>query len=527
MFIRPIHLPIPPGLLNPCQPFIPEQNTTDYLSYVAPRTTGRMSPYVHGRNANGKDADIIVSQALDQMQRDLSVLSAGDTVYLASWMFNPNAKLSIATQKFYTWGELFQALAARGVEIRILMTEFDRATGFHKEIRSYISGLDKLIDGLNPVARRNLQYQVTIQPVTALGRIVGSHHQKFMVIRKSDETIAFCGGIDLAHLRVPADWSNERLAAWHDVHCRLEGLITRQLENEFVMRWNREQGHTFVPSRTDWNGLAILAQGSLKRLDKDPERNGHSLQMHRTVSVNNSQFQPPQRTTRNDIWEAYQKIINCAERYLYLENQYFREFLLADIIGWRAMKTPKLKVILIVPAELDEGSDPITEHGNALQYKFFARLYSSLGSDRLRVYSMVSRFIHSKLIVADDRVMSIGSANANRRGFQLDTEANVTTASTDMVLQFRKRLWSHNLGVSEAIVANWADTEFFSKWDAVALANQKKIQGKLGHARAIALGIVDGECVVPYNYTQHRGKYSYVIPDVLADIDNQAEGSLT
>ena len=67
-----------------------------------------------------------------------------------------------------------------------------------------------------------------------------------------------------------------------------------------------------------------------------------------------------------------------------LGNQYFRELLLADVIAARAAKVKDLVVIIIVPGKLDEESDPITEHGNALQYRFFARLDAALGSQRLR-----------------------------------------------------------------------------------------------------------------------------------------------
>ena len=44
---------------------------------------------------------------------------------------------------------------------------------------------------------------------------------------------------------------------------------------------------------------------------------------------------------------------------------------------------------------------------------------------------MHERYVHSKLIVADDRWWCIGSANVNPRGFGLDSELNVQFREPD------------------------------------------------------------------------------------------------
>ena len=79
-------------------------------------------------------------------------------------------------------------------------------------------------------------------------------------------------------------------------------------------------------------------------------------------------------------------------------------------------------------------------------------IVKGLGADRVRFYEMNKRYVHSKLILADDRWWCIGSANVNPRGFGLDSELNVQfrEPTPDVLTGFRKRLWAHNLGVSEA-----------------------------------------------------------------------------
>jgi len=51
--------------------------------------------------------------------------------------------------------------------------------------------------------------------------------------------------------------------------------------------------------------------------------------------------------------------------------------------------------------------------------------------------------------------MTIGSANANARSFELDSELNVSIADAALVAGFRQRLWAYNLGVPEATVGGW------------------------------------------------------------------------
>lgn len=551
MFINPILPPIKvclpeiepigtPKLLDPeepekpatspgsCEPFLASQPTRDYLTYVAPPTTARITPFINGRNSNGTGPDIIEIKAFDEMQAAVAKTQSGDIVYLAAWTFRPDILLTAGpVGGAKTWGELFQTKAMQGVRVRILMTEFDSRLSFHKENHGYLDDLNKLIDKIPLPLRGNLQYQMSKQPVTFAKGIAGSHHQKFMIVRLSGEAVGFCGGLDISFLRTPPWWRYDGTVAWHDLHMKVEGLAVRDLMSEFVQRWNREAGNNpAVPPRKDWGGLERLMRISCP-IDATPDRNIHKVQMHRTISVDRpGGLFPPEITKRDDIWQAYNKIIDCADNFLYLENQYFREVELANPIIARAARVKNLVVIIIVPAKLDEGSDTITEKGNALQHEFFRRLHQSLKPDQLRVYTMFGRFIHSKLIMADDRTMSLGSANANRRSFKLDTEANLTLIDDKLIGEFRRRLWEHNLSIPAATIANWKPSEFISKWDAVANANQKLVAGKTGPALVTALQNAAGECVVPFDFRTIPGKENILLPQDLAHFDNWAAGTL-
>ncbi|MDX1656816.1 MAG: phospholipase D-like domain-containing protein, partial [Candidatus Competibacteraceae bacterium] len=134
---------------------------------------------------------------------------------------------------------------------------------------------------------------------------------------------------------------------------------------------------------------------------------------------------------------------------------------------------------------------------------------------RARLYTMTHRAVHSKFMMIDDRWMTIGSANANVRSFELDSELNISIADPALVIAFRRRLWAHNLGLPEATIAAWSAGEFLARWDGVATANAGK-----------GLDAMDGEGVVRFDHTTVPGVHHGSIPDALVRLDLEPPGRL-
>lgn len=505
-----------------CPAFLAANPSQDYEQYIAAPTTGRMTPFINGRSwggAAGPRHDQV--EAFNAMQAAVEGLKAGESLLIAAWHFDPSLPLTRTNAAGKNslgnknWGELVQRKARDGVVVRILMTDFDPvAQNLHKILyRSFLPAIDKLVAGLGSSAD-NLKYVVSRHPAVHTKAItakivfkfhVGSHHQKFMVLRTGKGTVAFCGGLDIAYMRTPARWQalarSDYRWLWHDIHSRLEGMIARDLEREFVLRWNREKDHSVVKAQSGWGAMEELRQAAPSTIDEASDRNKQQLQMWRTVSVRGT---PVCTTRRDDIWQGYLRLIGCATRLLYMENQYFREPLMADAIVKQAAAQPDLLVIVVVPSETDDLPDLIKKHGDSLQHEFFTRL-KGVPEARLRVYSMFHRIIHSKFIMADDRVLSIGSANANPRGFQLDAELNVTLDDPAAVTSFRHRLWAHNLGLTRAKVAAWKPSDYIARWDAVAAANEA--------ARANPKRMT-GEAIIKFDATKELGARQKDIHDV-------------
>jgi phosphatidylserine/phosphatidylglycerophosphate/cardiolipin synthase-like enzyme len=250
--------------------------------------------------------------------------------------------------------------------------------------------------------------------------------------------------------------------------------------------------------------LESLAQTPLSESETEPGKNGHKVQMLRTVSVGAY----PQDIRRDDIWRSYFRLIGCATRFIFMENQYFFEPKLADAIAKQAEAQPDLIVIIVVSFETDDPTNDYTKHGRALQNEFFTRLFAGVPPTRLRVYTMVGRLVHSKLVLADDQFLTVGSANANPRGFFMDTELNVMLNDSEAVKRFRHKLWTHDLGALPGKVATWGVPDFIPQWDVVAKFNDKlkKTPEKMV-----------GECVVPFDPRFVKGQRAPFIPDVLSE----------
>ena len=511
-----LYCTIASGFLNPSSPpssvFIPgnASRTRAYEDYVANPTTGLVTLLLNGRTTGGARPRVDETGAFDSMQKAVEALGTGDYLYLTTWQLKPSLVPLTApgTSGMKNWGDLLVEKAKQGVTIRIIMSDFPpQALGF----KSDVDGMKALVARLPVRERDNLKYLVSMHPAKMFDpRIPGptpvaTHHHKFMVLRKGKTHQAFCGGLDISPPRTPDGWAAAGFV-WHDVHSRLDGLIVLDLEREFVLRWNREKGHTTAGKLPDWKAFEELTADGADATDRNERSNTHRVQMQRTVSTGGNVTD----IKRDDIWQGYFRLVASARRFLFVENQYIREPVLADAIVVQAQANPELVVIIVVSKETDDPDNELTQHGRSLQHEFFRRLFAGIPPARRRVYAMFQRLVHSKILLVDDRALTIGSANANPRGFFMDSELNVTVDNAALVRDARHELWSHDLNVSKSTVAGWPVGAFIARWDEVAKANDANLKTP---AKMV------GEGVISYDPLTVKGKnWSPIIPDVLTEM---------
>nr|PZN14974.1 MAG: hypothetical protein DIU78_25950 [Pseudomonadota bacterium] len=134
--------------------------------------------------------------------------------------------------------------------------------------------------------------------------------------------------------------------------------------------------------------------------------------------------------------KPHERAIALAERLIYVETQYFTARSLHDALveRMRDRTRPRPEVVLVLPRGADTPKEGLVI--GPAQDELLSSLVAVAHETgtRLRAYysgapgpdgELVPTFVHSKLLVVDDRFLSVGSANFTNRSLALDTELNL------------------------------------------------------------------------------------------------------
>ncbi len=214
------------------------------------------------------------------------------------------------------------------------------------------------------------------------GKVNYRNHRKIIVI---DGKVGFIGGMNLAQRYV----KGHKGIMWRDTHVKISGAAVYGLQRAFLVDWFHAD-RTLITDRKYY-----------------PDT---------TITPNNSLIQIVTSSPTN-VWEeleqGYIKILLSAKRYVYMETPYF---LPTEPIFF-AMRTAALSgvdVRLMVSLKTDS---------KLVQMASRSYLTQTIQAG-VKVICYEEGFNHTKLLVADDNVATIGSANIDFRSFENNFEAN-------------------------------------------------------------------------------------------------------
>jgi phospholipase D1/2 len=302
--------------------------------------------------------------------------------------------------------------------------------------------------GWTPARRVHLRYDDT-HPVA------GSQHQKVVVI---DDAVAFVGGIDLTVRRwdttehLPGD--PRRVAygkpypPFHDLMVAVDGEAAKQLAVLTRERWLNATGEKLKAARFRPRDNHDPWPDNLK-----PQLAGIDVGFARTI--------PPSGETPavREVEKLYLDMIAAARDSMYIENQYFTAPRIAAAIEKRLAEPNGPEVVLVVRLLSHGWLEEHTMH--VLRTRLIRRLQQADRHDRLRVYypnipgldDGCCLDVHSKVMVVDDRILRVGSANLCNRSMGLDTECDAVIESRGkaevaaVINDFRDRLLAEHLNV--------------------------------------------------------------------------------
>lgn len=280
--------------------------------------------------------------------------------------------------------------------------------------------------------------------------IGSSHHQKILVI---DDSLAFCGGIDVttdrwdtrAHLDEDTNRkrpNGSRYDPWHDASSYCTGAAARALGDLCRERWSFAGGESLRPVTQHREFPEVEGAIAFGAVDL-------------AISRTSPEFGQRQRVI--EIEKLYVDMIMSAKNTVYAESQYFASRAIAQAMARRLEEPDGPEFVLINPVKADNWLGSLAMDTARARLRESIRRHDKY--DRLRIYHPVTAkgtpiYVHSKLMIVDDRLMRVGSSNFNNRSMRLDNECDVAFEAvrpqllTQQLIALRNDLLAEHLGVT-------------------------------------------------------------------------------
>lgn len=268
--------------------------------------------------------------------------------------------------------ELIEKKSKQGVQVRLLM---DGMGGrfFEREWKKRLADAGVHIAVFFPASL----------PIVNV-RINYRNHRKIVVI---DGKIGYIGGFNVGNEYLSL---SKRMGYWRDTHLRLEGNAINDLWKRFFYDFQFAENY----------------RENIKMPNFKEERpsNGHT-----GINIVTSGPDSPWQNIRN----GYARMINSAKERVWIQTPYF----IPDSGLMNSLKTAALTgldVRLMIPNKPDH------------PFVYWATLNFSaeLLDAGVRVFTYERGFLHTKAMLIDNTVVSIGTANFDIRSFKLNFEIN-------------------------------------------------------------------------------------------------------
>ena len=300
---------------------------------------------------------------IDQMVADVDAATDHVHILFYIWLTDHNGTKMI---------EAMKRAAARGVTCRALVD----AIGSRALVNSAAWA---------EMAAAGVKTGVALRPHwDALdGRIDLRNHRKIVVI---DNAITFCGSQNCAD---PAFLPKAKYGPWVDILMRFEGPVVRQNQHLFATDWMESTSEDLTE---------VLRQPLL------PARPGFAAQVIGTGPTARYSAMP----------EVFENLIYIARRHLFVTTPYYvPNSSIQDALCAAANRG--VDTTIIFPAR----NDDFAVGGASRSY------YEDLLEAGVKIWEYKPGLLHTKSLTLDGRIALIGSANMDRRSFDLNYENNI------------------------------------------------------------------------------------------------------
>ncbi|EIJ81844.1 cardiolipin synthetase [Bacillus methanolicus PB1] len=209
------------------------------------------------------------------------------------------------------------------------------------------------------------------------------NHRKIIVI---DGTIGFVGGLNIGDEYLGRD---ENFGFWRDTHLMVEGEAVRTLQLIFLQDWYYMTNKSFLTAEYLSPQLKEKNHGGVQLIAGGPDNEW---------SVLKNIFFSMITSAKESVW--------IASPYFIPDEDIFSAIKITALSG--------LDVRLLVPKKPDKR---IVFHASR---SYFPELLEA----GVKIYQYEKGFMHSKIIIVDHELASIGTSNMDMRSFHLNFEVN-------------------------------------------------------------------------------------------------------
>lgn len=302
--------------------------------------------------------------------------------------------------------ELLIRKASQGVRIRLI---FDFVGSFHfkrpqqNELRAA---------GIELYSFLPAHFKITIRK----NRINYRNHRKIVII---DGSVGFTGGVNIADRYL----TGNKLGMWRDTFMRIEGPAIHGLQYAFLTDW-------FFVSRQLLSGDHFFPY-----IPPIPDRDN-------VVQVVTSGPDSDWENIQQGIFVA----VTSATRYVYIQTPYFMP---TDIV-MSALQTAALggvDVRVMMPEKTDT---PMTQ---SCSYSYITQSLEA----GVKIYLYRNAFMHSKAIVIDDEISTVGSANMDFRSYEQNFELNAFIYDQKSAVELKNIFLDDQQLCTEITLEEWSN----------------------------------------------------------------------
>lgn len=367
-----------------------------------------------------------------------AILNARSCIYIAGWDLHSATRLvRDGEHPAPTLRALIARAVAENPKLRVYILLWDWAILY--------AGERELLPRINLDWRLPANVRMELDSAVPIG---ASQHQKLVVI---DDALAFCGGLDVTVRRWDrrnhdpddpdrVDHEGEPFGPYHDIQLAVTGAAAAALGDEVRRRWYAAIAERLAPC------AEVEAPPTI-----DLRR--HAAVVFKDVSVGIARTIPgtEQQAAIAEVRDSLLAMIAGAREYIYIENQFVCADVIAEALIERLRARPELQVLIVTP-RIHEGWLEARSMG-AGRTRFVAKLEGAGVLDRVELRYPVYRrgddeipiFVHAKLMIVDDLLLRVGSANLNNRSMGFDSECDLILFGDDETSRGAIRAALHDL----------------------------------------------------------------------------------